>query len=598
MVRSETIELYRNLVQTILPPPPDLTVSEWADAHRILSKEASAESGRWVTDRAPFQRGIMDAVTDNRYEEIVIMSSAQVGKSELLLNTIGYHIAHDPASILLIQPTLDKAEEFSKERVAPMIRDTPVLRERVADPKARDSGNTVLYKSFPGGYLALGGANAPAGLASRPIRILLADEVDRFPISAGKEGDPLALAEKRTTTFHNKKIIKVSTPTNKGTSRIEREFEKSTQDYYHLPCPSCGHLQSLKWPQISFESVAHACIECGALHGEFEWKMQEGQWISKVPNARIKGFHLNELLSPWKRWKTIIQEFKEAKDNADTLKVWVNTTLGETWDDLPEQDLDDNEFLERAEEYGADIPNEVKILTAAVDTQDDRFEVEVIGWGEGRESWGIIYEKIHGDLNQPDVWERLDQFLSRTWTKANGERYGIAATFIDSGGHHTQEVYRFTKERVHRRIFPIKGKSTRAGDHDPLIAGHSRPKPLRPHLIMLGVNEGKRKVINSLHVSEPGPLFCHFPKGRGYDKEFFEMLTAEQLVVRTKNGQPYQEWVKIRKRNEALDIRVYALAALEMLNPNLETGKTYPMAEVSEVRRGKKRRRRSVRGRR
>ena len=596
-MRQETIDLFKELCQTILPPPPELTVAEWADEHRILSVEASSEAGRWVTDRAPFQRGIMDAVTDNRYEEIVIMSSAQVGKSELLLNTIGYHIAHDPSPILLIQPTLDKAEEFSKERVAPMIRDTPVLRERVADPKSRDSGNTVLYKSFPGGYLALGGANAPAGLASRPIRILLADEVDRFPISAGKEGDPLALAEKRTTTFHNKKIIKVSTPTNKGVSRIEREFEKSTKDRYHLPCPSCKHLQPLTWPQIHFESVTHVCSECGAMHDEFEWKNQKGKWIPTVPDAHIKGFHLNELLSPWKRWATIIREFKEAKKDVDTLKVWVNTTLGETWDDTPEQDLDDDEFLERAEEYSAEVPDEVRLLTAAVDTQDDRFEVEVVGWGAGRESWGIQYEKIHGDLNQLDVWERLDEFLSRTWTKENGERYGIGTVFIDSGGHHTQEVYRFCNARTHRRIFPIKGKSTRAGDYDPLIAGHSRPRPLKPNLILLGVNEGKRKVINSLHVKEKGPLFCHFPRGRGYDKEYFEMLTSEQLVTKTKNGQPYQEWVKIRKRNEALDIRVYALAALEMLNPDLDSGKNYPFATTSKVVRRKRRRRRTIKTR-
>ena len=601
VIRAVTADLISDLISSILPPPPELTVSQWADEYRRLSKESSAEPGRWVTDRAPYQKGIMDVVTNPKYSEIVIMASAQVGKSELLLNTVGYHIDYDPASILLVQPTEDKAKEFSKERLAPMIRDTPTLQRKVSDPKTRDSGNTVLNKSFPGGYIALGGANAPAGLASRPIRILLMDEVDRFPVSAGSEGDPVSLAEKRTNNFHNKKIIKVSTPTTKGLSRIEREFEKSTKDYYHLPCPSCGYKQPLSWSQIHFETATHACKECGAMHKQFEWQRQRGEWRATAPDARIKGFHLNELLSPWRKWEDIIQDFKEAKDDPELLKVWVNTSLGETWEEKATNEVKDEHLLKRLERYDAEVPDEVKILTAAVDTQDDRFEIEVVGWGAGRESWGIEYHRIYGDLTQPLIWAQLDEYLSRTWSKADGKRYAIAQAVIDSGGHFTQEVYRFTKEREGRRIFAIKGKSTRKGEYDPLIAGVTRPRPLKALLVHLGVSEGKRKVMNNLQIEQVGPNYCHFPSDRNYNEEYFKMLTAEQLVTRYEKGVPYQVWVKRRERNEALDLRVYNLAALEILNPDLEspTSDYQMLGVIQQGQKGarKRRKRRTVKRR-
>lgn len=258
-------ELFQRLAKQALLPPPDLTVSEWADAHRKLSKESSAEAGQWRTSRAPYQREIMDAINDPVVEDIVIMASAQVGKSEIILNALGYFIDYDPSPILLIQPTEAKAKDFSKERVAPMIRDTPTLKERVGDAKSRDSSNTVMYKSFPGGFVALGGANAPSGLAARPIRILLADEIDRYPASAGDEGDPLDLAEKRTNNFYNRKKIKVSTPTIKNVSRIEKEFELSTKEYYNLPCPRCEELQPLSWEQLDFETESMRCCYCGHL---------------------------------------------------------------------------------------------------------------------------------------------------------------------------------------------------------------------------------------------------------------------------------------------------------------------------------------------
>lgn len=584
----DTKSLFKRLASQALSPPPDLTVSQWADAHRRLSKESSAEAGQWRTDRAPYQREIMDAINDPTVEDIVIMASSQVGKSEIILNALGYFIDYDPSPILLIQPTENKAKDFSKERVAPMIRDTPVLRERVGDAKSRDSSNTVMYKSFPGGFLALGGANAPSGLAARPIRVLLADEIDRYPASAGDEGDPLDLAEKRTNNFYNRKKIKVSTPTIKGVSRIEKEFELSSKEYYNLPCPSCGEYQPLSWQQIIFDSESHACKYCGAIHSEFEWKNQKGKWIATA-DSKIRGFHLNELLSPWRRWSEVIDAFKKAKRKGkEAMKVWVNTSLGETWEEEGTT-LEDDELYNRREEYEAEVPDPVKILTAAVDVQDDRFEIEVVGWGKGKESWGIQYHVLFGDLKKKQVWSDLDAYLQKTFKKADGKEFGIACTCMDSGGHFTQEVYRFTKAREARRIYAIKGASAKKGEYVPLISSTSRPRPLRALLITLGVNEGKSRVMSNLQIENFGDNYCHYPKGNGYEANYFKGLTAEKLETRFEKGTLYQVWVKVRPRNEPFDLRVYNTAALEILNPNLE--KEYTIIGNKK----KKKRRRIVR---
>lgn len=586
---DDTKDLFKRLAKQSLSPPPDLKVSEWADKFRRLSRESSAEAGQWHTDRAPYQREIMDAINDPLIEDIVIMASAQVGKSEILLNAIGYFVDFDPSPILLIQPTEQKAKDFSKERLAPMIRDTTVLRERIGDAKSRDSSNTVLFKSFPGGFIALGGANAPSGLAARPIRVVLADEIDRYPLSAGTEGDPLDLAEKRTNNFYNRKKIKVSTPTNKGTSRIEKEFELSTKEYYNLPCPRCGSYQPLEWSQIDFETKGHRCKDCGFISGEYEWKNQNGKWIATAEST-IRGFHLNELLSPWRRWSEVITAFLRAnKKGTEALKVWTNTSLGLPWEEEGET-IDEDSLFGRREDYEADVPDEVKILTAAIDVQDDRFEIEVVGWGKDRESWGIEYHVLYGDLKEQRVWNELDAYLQKTWKKKDGRPFGIACTCVDSGGHFTQEVYKFTKQRESRRIYAIKGASVGKGEYMPLIAGTSRPKPMKALLISLGVNDGKSRVMSSVKLEDFGPNYCHYPIGKGYEKPYFRSLTAEKLETRYEKGIPYQKWVKIRARNEALDLRVYNTAAIEILNPNFE--KEYQMVSGGTKHSRTRRRRR------
>lgn len=573
--KNDTLGLFKEIAR-VVAPPPELTVSQWADLYRRLSPESSAEPGQWRTDRAPYQREIMDAVNDPAVETVVVMTSSQVGKTEILLNIIGYHIDYDPAPIMVIQPTLEMAQAFSKDRLAPMIRDTPALRGKVADARSRDSGNTVLHKTFPGGHITMVGANSPSSLASRPIRILLADEVDRFPASAGTEGDPLTLAEKRTTTFWNRKKVFVSTPTIKGVSRIEAAFLNSTQEEWCLPCPSCGRYQPLTWAQIRFEDVTHECLYCGARHGEFEWKAGQGKWVAKEPTAKTRGFHLNELASPWKRWEKIIEEFKEAykekkKGNIEMLKAWVNTTLGETWEEQGEG-IEAEDLIKRRERYDCEVPDGVLVLTCGVDVQDNRLEYEIVGWGLERESWGIQYGVIMGDPGQEHVWEMLDAVLNKTYTRKDGQILQIMTTCIDSGGHHTKKVYEFCKEREFQRVWAIKGQG---GSGVPYIQRPKRRNDAGVWLFGVGVDVGKDMVASRLKVQFEGPGYCHFPAEpeKGYDQEYFEGLTAEHRVVRYSKGKAVIRWEKRTSgaRNEPFDIRNYATAAFEILNPPLET---------------------------
>lgn len=567
-IQIKTIKIFSSIAK-VLAPPPKLTVSEWADNYRQLSREASAEPGQWRTSRAPYQKEILDAINDPGVEVVVVMSSAQVGKTEIILNIIGYYMDYDPAPILALQPTLEMAEAFSKDRLATMLRDTPKLKGKVKDAKTRNSGNTLLHKTFPGGTITMAGANSPSSLASRPIRILLADEVDRYPVSAGTEGDPLRLAEKRTNTFWNKKKVYVSTPTIKGVSRIEAEYEDSTMEEWNLPCPYCGKYQPLTWAQIRFDDATMECLYCRERSTEMEWKAGKGEWRAKRQHPNKRGFHLNELASPWKRWKEIIEDFRSAKKSTETLKVWVNTSLGESWEEQGEK-ADEDIILKRRERYDCQIPNKVTVLTAGVDVQDDRLEVEVVGWGVGKESWGIEYKAFYGDLSQNIVWGQLDEYLSREWKYESGEGLMISCTCIDSGGHYTSEVYKFCKSREHRRIFAIKGKG---GEGVPFVGKASRNNREKVALFILGVDQGKETILSRLKLEFEGEGYCHFPVegDKGYNEAYFKGLTSEKRTIKYYKGRPKIEWVKRSgTRNEPLDLRNYATAALEILNPNLE----------------------------
>lgn len=563
-----------------MAPPPSLKISQWADQYRQLSSEASAEPGKWQTDRAPYQRDIMDALGDPLVEAVVVMSSAQIGKTEIINNVVGYHIHLDPAPILLLQPTLEMAEAWSKDRFAPMLRDTAVLRGLVRDPRSRDSGNTLLHKRFPAGHITMAGANSPASLASRPIRLVLCDEVDRYPASAGAEGDPVSLARKRSTTFWNRKLLLTSTPTIKGASRIESAFEQSDQRRYHVPCPQCGEEQTLKWQQVRWntdpekegdekhqpETACYVCEHNGCVITDADKidMLMHGRWIAAAPFNGTAGFHINELYSPWVTFAQMVAEFLKAKKLPETLKTWVNTSLGETWEEAGET-VDADLLLQRKESWGIEAPEDVVVVTAGVDVQGDRLEVEIKGWGIGEESWSLDYKQIFGDPAQPQIWQELDAYLQKPVKSKTGLYLNIACSCIDSGGHHTQAVYEFCRSRAVRGVFAIKGMN-QAGK--PIVGRPSRNNRHKLRFYPLGVDTAKEVIYSRLRITEPGPGYYHFPAER--DREYFLQLTGEKQVTRFTKGMPKREWIKVRSRNEALDCNVYALAALKLLSPDLE----------------------------
>lgn len=564
---ARTIEAVRATISERMRPPPKLTVSQWADAYRKLSAEASAEPGQWVTARNEAMRGVMDAVSDPSIHTVVVMSSAQVGKSESLLNVIGYHAAQDPAPILLLQPTLEMGEAFSKDRLAPMVRDTPALKGKIKDARARDSGNTLLHKTFPGGHVTIAGANSPASLASRPIRIVLADEVDRYPLSAGTEGDPVSLARKRSTTFWNRKTVLTSTPTVKGISRIEAEWELSDKRRYHVTCEDCGHQQTLawgnvKWPEGRPRDAFYACVECGSAWDDAaRWRtLRGGEWIATAPFNGVAGFHLSEICSPWVRLGDMAQGFLDAKRSPETLKTWVNTSLGETWEEDSEK-VDGHALSSRVEDWQK-CPDDVLVVTCGVDVQNDRLEVERVGWAEDEESWSLDHKVIYGDPAAPEIWAELDAYLHLTSERADGTELPVHAACIDSGGHHTQAVYRFTKDRVRRRIHAIKGVGGPGRPVWPRYA--SKVSKGKINLFLVGVDAAKDAVYARLKIRSPGPGYCHFPKR---EPKYFEQLTSEVVQTKYVKGFPTRVYVLPGgMRNEALDCRVYAYAALQSLN--------------------------------
>lgn len=552
-------------------PPPDLTISQWADEYRRLSPEASAEAGRWSTSRAEYQRGMMDAVSDPTIEQVVLMTSAQIGKTEIINNISGYHIHQDSAPMLVVQPTLEMAKSWSQERFSPMIRDSNVLSDIIGDPRSRDSGNTILHKIFRGGHISIAGANSPSGLASRPIRVVLCDEVDRYPLSAGTEGDPIELAKKRSTTFWNRKIILVSTPTEKGASRIEKAFAESDQRYFYVPCPDCKHEQILKWENVKWEdrnpNTAHYCCpECGSVWDDAKRynAVKNGKWVATHPSSNVAGFHLSALYSPWTSLAQGVQDFINAKGDPMRLKAWVNLYLGETWEEQGEM-LDEYDLIDRVEDWGDELPEDVLMLTAGGDVQDDRLEYEIVGWGRGEESWSIDYNVLYGDPSSAELWIDLDKALQRTYTHPLSGDMTLRSACIDSGGHYTQQVYNYARNRVGKRVFAIKGIG---GEGKPIIGRPSKNNIGKINLFPVGVDTAKELVYARLKMKEEGAGYCHFPLGR--NEEYFRMLTAEKKVIKYFKGRPRREWVKIRQRNEALDCRVYATAALAVLNINMD----------------------------
>jgi len=557
-----------------LAPRPRISISEWADRYRVVAAGTSPEPDRWRTSRVPYLREPMDSISDPAVERVVVMAGSQLGKSELMLNVIGYYADADPSPMLLVQPTEIAMKSFRKERIVPTFRATPALAHKVTD-SLRDGQNTEILMKFDGGYLAYGWATSAVSLASRPIRVVLGDEIDRWPGSTGADGDPWAQAVQRTANFHNRKIVAVSTPTIEGLSAIANLYEDSDQRHYHVPCPHCGTLQVLQWGNLIYKNATGAIdldgiyYRCGHCAERIEERsrpemLAEGEWIPDHPEHRHRGYQISGLYSPWVRWAELAREWIKAHADRDRRgqQEFLNLRLGETWSEEAAQVHADS-LEKNREHYDAEVPEGVVLLTAGADVQDNRIEVEIVGWGAGKQSWGIHYAIFHGDTSQPAVWEMLAGFLGRTWQLPSGARLSLWRSCVDSGGHRADEVYEFCRRHA-PRVAAIKG---RGGPGIPITTG----KPTivgqeRWLLYIVGADAGKDALYSRLMLAEPGPGYCHFPAEvtRGYDSEYFKGLCSEKRKQRMRGGRRVSEWVQVYQRNEPLDCRNYATAAMEM----------------------------------
>ena len=557
-------------------PPKKLTLSEWADEYAYLSAESSAEGGRWHT--LPYQKAMMDAITDPKIEQVTVMKSARVGYSKILNHIIAYHIHQDPCGIMVVQPTIEDAAGYSKEEIAPMIRDTKVLTNLVSDAKTRDSNNTILQKQFPGGVLSLVGANSARGFRRVSRRIVLFDETDGYPASAGTEGDQIKLGIARTQYFWNRKIVAGSTPTIKDFSRIERLFEQSDQRRYYVPCCHCGHMQYLRWPNMRWQdddpsTASYACEECGALipHSKKRWMVERGEWRATQPgNGRHAGFHIWAAYSysPNAEWSNLVEEFLLSKNDPEQLKTWINTTLGECWEDEYASKVGADGLMERAavEKYEKGVPpKEVLMLSLGCDVQDDRLSMSVWGLGRNEEMYLVDRKVIYGSPARADLWKQMDEVLMDKYKNEDGVELKIDSAAIDTGGHFTQEVYQYVRERSHLGLIGIKGMGQKGKPPigkptkvDINFSGKSLRKGVQ--LFPVGVDTIKTTLHNRLKDAELGDGYIHFYPTITTD--YFQELTAERQVLRYKHGYQERIWVKkSNARNEALDEMVYAYAA-------------------------------------
>ncbi len=569
-----------------LTPDPDLTVSAWADTHRILSPRGANEAGPWRTSRTPYLQELMDALSPRHpAQRVVFMKGSQLGASEGGCNWIGYVIHHAPGPMLAVQPTVELAKRFSQQRIDPLIDESPSLRKKVAPARSRDAGNTVLSKEFPGGILVMTGANSAVGLRSMPVRYLFLDEVDAYPPSADDEGEPVALAEARTRTFSwRRKVFLASTPTIKGLSVIEREYEASDQRRYFVPCPHCGHRQALmferlRWEKGKPEMAAYVCVHCDQPIAEHHKTrmLADGIWRPTATPADplTIGFHLSSLYSPvgWLSWERIAREWEAAQASDEAKRSFINTVLGETWAETGEAP-DWLRLYERREDwtYGT-VPPGGLFLTAGADVQKDRIEVSVWAWGRGLESWLIDHIIIDGGPGDAATWARLSALLGETWPHACGVRLGLARLGIDTG-YEAPAVYAWARRQGWGQVLPIKGaegfnRSAPVSGPTHVDATEGGVKIRRgARLWTVAVATFKSEtyrflrspaLADDINASHPAG-YVHLP--RGIDAEWVKQLVAEQLVtVKTRRGFTRLEWQKLRERNEALDCRVYARAA-------------------------------------
>ncbi len=560
-----------SVIAAAVAPRRTLTVSQWADDHRVLSGKQAGERGRWRTARNPILREIMDCLSaSSRVTDIWVMKSSQVGVTEATVNFLGYTFDHAPAPVMVLMPTLDSRDAWKTQKLNPLLQETPVIRDLLGGQRSRDAANSKDMIDFPGGVLFLAGGNSPNSYAQRSVRYLIMDDLDRFPGEVGEEGDPVALAKGRTKAFARAKRLFISTPTVKGESLIERGWNDSDQRRYFVPCPHCGEYQALEWGGKECAhgikwagdgeniSAWYVCIKCSReIHEHHKPALlAAGRWIAAYPERKQRGYHISAIyasigLGP--SWADLAQDWKHAIKSTSTHRTFINTHLGEVWEEKGEQ-VDPYSLLARLENY-EEKPKSLA-RTAGVDVQKDRLEATVVDWDAGEEAWTMDHLIVPGDTAQPEVWERLAEELGH---------WAPDAVAVDSG-YNTSMVYAWVEKR--RWALAVKG---RPGPYVPIVEDEKtrrqrlrkqRKKGVSPHLV--GDDGIKTLIYSRLDQAPDKPGYIHFPNDPSFDDEYFAQLTAEKRVTKIRNGKTYAEWVQTRPRNEALDCWKYALAALRL----------------------------------
>jgi phage terminase large subunit GpA-like protein len=579
----------RVAAREIFQPRPVLTVSEAADTHRILPS-TSPFPGRFRTGRLPYMRRIQDVLGDDTTKDIVFAKASQIAGSTVAENFLLYLMLYSPSAVLQVWPSEGKLKKWTLTRLDPMIDDCTALRAKFPRSGRRDSGDSLSYKEFPGGWLKAITAKSTIELKSDTARVAIAEEVDEWDYDLKEQGDPLELLLVRMRNYWNRKLYVPSTPTVYGRSRVWSLLETSTWEEYWVPCPHCDHYQTLRWRdatdddeeagayRILFDrnehdevvsgSAKYVCEECAALIEEKhkQQMLDRGQWRPRFPGRETVGFHLNTLYSPFVPWDEVARAFLRAKGNPATMKVFVNTQLGLPYREKGET-VSTTVLSNRAERYDAEIPRGVGLLTAGVDVQGDRLELLVWGWGAGERSWMIRWEQLDGDPGQDDVWSKLDEWiLKREFQHVDGAKMKIAATCLDAG-YHTERAWRYCAARAARRVLATVGRAGRgrklieAPTPEKYKRSRSRKKPMH----VVGVDSGKDLLYARLRIKDADvPGYVHFPDN--VDPVFYDQLTSEQLTTQYREGRPQRVWTLIAgRRNEALDMTVLNMAALAYL---------------------------------
>jgi len=597
-------DLIAKVIYQAYKPRPRISLSECADRHRYILTAETAHPGKWKTSSVEYTRGIMDAISDLRYQIVVIRKPAQVGGTEIILNAILYFMAQDPSSILWVLPTLEMATKYSKKRLSTMIKDCKVLHSLFSDDfgKKKKSDDTILNKIFTGGEIGLVGSNSESGVSGEPKRCIFFDEVDKYEGTSG--GDTIKLGLKRNTTYEDsRKAVITSTPSVSGLSEIDKWYDRSDRRIYEVPCAICGHWQVLKWKNITGFKIAtgeydpgrsfYECPHCNSPLNDRQINsmVKNGRWKITGKYTGIAGFDIGiEIISPWVKMSETVAAFLDAKNNPEYLREWVNLSLGESHNDA-NVELNGDKLQARAEDYEAVVPNGAGCLICSVDTQDDRLEALLVAFGELEEAWIIEHQIFLGDPSIVDPhdpvnpWTVLGQYIEKEFPHESGSMIPIHTTVIDAMGHQTDQVYRFVKPRQVRNVWALKG-----------IPGNGPIISKRPHksnkgrvdLFHVSGFSAKEIIYSRLLRNEPGPGYFHFTKR--LDAEFFAQVASEKKVVRRdKQRRVIRKFVPIRARNEALDLLVYALAGLRILNPDLERmAKLYSSGQKINAKTGQK----------